>query len=213
MAVPYDGSDPDVPDLELSDSPDATQYRFGKLTTLLDWHRIFFVATAERQRNTTIYLTYQHNRNPFIDHADYAEMVFNGVSPGQAWQDTNFTTPELTDPSIGGDSADPDGDGLSNLLEYVFNRDPWEAEPPAMTMILANQSGNYSLLVSYQHNRNATDVALSYEGTSDFQTWTPVSPQPVSIVVTSSETEQITVRIPAPGFSYVVRVRATRTGQ
>jgi len=41
MAVRYDGTDPDVPDLELSDFPSAAQYRFGKLTTLLDWHRQF----------------------------------------------------------------------------------------------------------------------------------------------------------------------------
>jgi len=41
MAVRYDGTEPDVPDLELSDSPRAAQYRFGKLTTLLDWHRQF----------------------------------------------------------------------------------------------------------------------------------------------------------------------------
>ena len=29
MAVRYDGTEPDVPDLELSDSPRAAQYRFG----------------------------------------------------------------------------------------------------------------------------------------------------------------------------------------
>ena len=76
MAVRYDGTDADVPDLELSDSPNSAQYRFGKLTTALAWHRQFAVAAPERQRNGRIYSDYQHNRNPFIDHPDYAEMVF-----------------------------------------------------------------------------------------------------------------------------------------
>ena len=35
MATRYDGTDADVPDLELSDTPDAATYRFGKLSTLL----------------------------------------------------------------------------------------------------------------------------------------------------------------------------------
>src|SRR4051794_33224271 len=72
MAVRYDGSDADVPDLELSDLPNANAARFGKLTTLLAWNRQFAVEAPDRQRNQTIYSVYQHNRNPLIDHADYA---------------------------------------------------------------------------------------------------------------------------------------------
>ena len=213
MAVRYDGSDADVPDLELSDSPNAAAYRFGKLTTLLAWHRQFAVGLPERQRNERIYLDYQHNRNPFIDHADYAEMVFNGVSPGVAWKDTNFTDAEISDPAIGGDAADPDHDGVSNLLEYVFNHDPRQPEASPVTAVsVMGSGGGLSLLVSFAHNRNATDVALTYEGSTDLATWTVAPSQVVSTVVTSSETEQITVLLLAPTSGYFVRIRATRTG-
>jgi len=211
MAVRYDGTDPDVPDLELSDSPNAAQYRFGKLTTVSAWHRQFPVAAPEQERNQRIYSDYQHNRNPFIDHPDYAEMVFYGISPGQAWRRTRFTDPELADPSMSGDAADPDGDGVKNLLEYVFNRDPWQPEPtPAITVSVTSQGGSYHLFVSFPHNRNATDVAVSYEASSDLQTWTPVTPAVVSNIVLSSENEQITRRFPAPAPTYFVRIRATR---
>jgi hypothetical protein len=47
MAVRYDGTDPDVPDLELSDTPNAAAYVFGKLSTLLAWNRAFPVTEAE----------------------------------------------------------------------------------------------------------------------------------------------------------------------
>lgn len=124
MAVRYDGTDADVPDLELSDTPDAALYRFGKLSTLLAWNRQFPVTAAERQRNQRVYADYQHNRNPFIDHADYAEMVFAGATPGQAWKNTRFTAVELSDSQTSGDLADPDGDRLPNLLEYALNRNP-----------------------------------------------------------------------------------------
>ena len=213
MAVRYDGSDADVPDLELSDSPDSATYRFGKLTTLLAWHRQFIVGASERQRNQTIYSLYQHNRNPFIDHSDFAEMVFLGLSPNQAWKDTNFSAPELATPSVGGDTADPEGDGLSNLLEYVFNRDPRQADSASVvTASVTSQGGTYSLSISYPHNRNATDVSVSYETSADLQTWTSAPGQIVSQVITSAETERITIQLPASTLPYAVRLRATKLG-
>lgn len=213
MAVRYDGSDADVPDLELSDTPDAAQYRFGKLTSLLAWHRQFAVAGPERQRNATIYSVYQHNRNPFIDHPDYAEMVFLGVTPGQAWRDTNFTNAELVDSSIGGDAADPDDDGVSNALEYVFNRDPWQAEQgPLLSVSETAAASSYTLRVGFPHNRNATDESVTYESSSDFKTWTPISSPNVSAVPTSSETEQVTATLSTNSRIFFVRIRATKIG-
>jgi endonuclease I len=212
MAVRYDGSDPDVPDLELSDFPDAAASRFGKLSTLLAWHRQFAVAPAERVRNAGIYFNYQHNRNPFVDHPDYAEMVFLGLSPGQAWKDTHFTDAELANPAISGDDADPDQDGLSNLLEYAFNRDPRQSESSPAVIPSANcQGGTCQLAISYSRNRSATDVAVAYEWSSDLKTWTGAAAQVISAIPTSSETERVTVRLPASAAPYFARIGATRT--
>ena len=211
MAVRYDGSDPDVPDLELSDTPNASLYRFGKLSTLFTWHRQFAVTAPERERNERVYTDYQHNRNPFVDHPDYAEMVFYGVTAGQAWRDINFTDPELANPLISGDTADPDLDLVRNLFEYVYKRDPWQPEQGSViTQSVIRQGTSYALLVSFQHNRNATDAAVSYESSSDLHNWTPAAPALVTTVVTSSESEQVTARFPASASPYFVRIRATR---
>jgi endonuclease I len=211
MAVRYDGSDADVPDLELSDTPNAAQYRFGKLSTLLAWHRQFGVDASEQERNQRIYSDYQHNRNPFVDYPEYAEMVFDGVTPGEAWKDTHFTAAELNDPNIGGDLADPDGDGLPNLLEYVFNHDPWKPDNSSVTTVtVTSQGATHYLYVTYPHNRNATDVSVSYEGSTDLHTWVSTQAQLISAIATSSETEQVTVRISTTAPAYFVGIRATR---
>jgi endonuclease I len=212
MAVRYDGSDPDVPDLELSDTPNSAQAAFGKLSTLLAWHRQFAVGTAERYRNERVYSDYQHNRNPFVDHPDYAEMVFLGVSPGEAWKHTHFTAAGIADPSISGDAADPEGDGLGNLLEYLVNGDPWAPQvSAALIASVTSQANSHSVLVTYSRNRNATDVTVSYETSTDLKTWTAAPSQLVSAVVTSSETEQVTVSLPAAASGQLVRLRATRS--
>ncbi|HEY9247598.1 MAG TPA: hypothetical protein VIO38_00625, partial [Rariglobus sp.] len=36
------------------------------------------------------------------------------------WQAASFTPGQLADPAISAATADPDGDGMANLHEYVF---------------------------------------------------------------------------------------------
>ncbi len=42
------------------------------------------------------------------------------------WRATHFSGPDLIDEDIGVPTADPDGDGSNNLIEYAFNMDPLE---------------------------------------------------------------------------------------
>lgn len=46
------------------------------------------------------------------------------VGPVANWQATNFTGVELENPALSGMSADPDGDGFTNLQEFAFGYDP-----------------------------------------------------------------------------------------
>jgi hypothetical protein len=208
MAVRYDGTDPDVPDLELSDTPNPAMFRFGKLSTLLAWHRQFPVTAAERTRNQIVFTSYQHNRNPFVDHAEFADMVFSGASPLEAWRGVNFTSAELANPAVSGPNADLDGDGFPTLLEYTFRGDPRRAEavPPVTASSVTIGADRY-LVLTFPHNRFATDVSVSYEGSEDCLTWLPVIPDSTTALLTDFETEQWTVSVLAPPPRFFVRVR------
>ena len=50
----------------------------------------------------------------------------------QAWLSLYFTPDQIADPSTTDPTADPDGDGIPNLLEFAFNLDPTFAEPAIM---------------------------------------------------------------------------------
>ena len=50
----------------------------GKLSTLLEWHVQDPVDEIERQHHETV-ASFQGNRNPFIDHPEWAACVFEGV--------------------------------------------------------------------------------------------------------------------------------------
>ncbi|MGI9240114.1 MAG: hypothetical protein ACR2RV_04905, partial [Verrucomicrobiales bacterium] len=44
------------------------------------------------------------------------------------WQATHFELSELLDPEVSGDHADPDNDGLLNMVEYALNTSPVVAD-------------------------------------------------------------------------------------
>ncbi|MCU0781835.1 MAG: endonuclease, partial [Akkermansiaceae bacterium] len=83
LAVRYDGSDPLTLDLELGSDPSPVAGRFGRLSTLLAWHRDDPVSADERRRNQMVFALYQGNRNPFVDHPALVEKIWGdiGVEP------------------------------------------------------------------------------------------------------------------------------------
>lgn len=81
MDVRYDGQEGQTTDLELVSFP-PTASQMGRLNTLLLWHAEDPPDAAERARNDKIYASYQHNRNPFIDHPEWVEAIWGVGTPG-----------------------------------------------------------------------------------------------------------------------------------
>ncbi|MCF7912374.1 MAG: endonuclease [Candidatus Cloacimonetes bacterium] len=75
MATRYEGTDTPY-DLEIVDYTNTKDNLYGKLSTLLEWHKLDPPDEYERRRNQIIYTKYQHNRNPFIDHPEYAYAIW-----------------------------------------------------------------------------------------------------------------------------------------
>ncbi len=82
----------DEPDLILTDNmtlldADTTENKdtayMGKLSDLIDWHNDDPVDYLEEDR-TDVIEDYQGNRNPFIDHPEWANCIFDGVC-AQPW--------------------------------------------------------------------------------------------------------------------------------
>ncbi|MEQ9263124.1 MAG: endonuclease [Owenweeksia sp.] len=83
MVVRYEGATGE-PDLELTDSyltsTDQSPLQ-GKASVLMSWHLADPVSSEEESRNDVIY-SYQGNRNPFIDHPEYACQIFASYCSG-----------------------------------------------------------------------------------------------------------------------------------
>lgn len=94
MAVRYEGENGE-PNLEIvdyipTDNNDPSPI-MGKLSDLIQWNTEDPVDNWERNRNDIIYTYYQHNRNPFIDHPEYANLIWGPLGISEQNDKSTFT--------------------------------------------------------------------------------------------------------------------------
>ncbi len=201
--------------LSLVDTPPAAElpydYRMARLSTLLEWNRRFPPGARERFLNQRVYTTYQYNRNPFIDFPEFADAVWLADQPTWGgWRLRHFTLAELLDPAVSGDLADPDGDGLPNLIEMALYSDP---RAPDTEPVITRTAGAESVTVRFTRASTLAhlNLLLELQRSSDLETWTavpldqatlaPIDAERVSVTVTHSLTG------PEPQF---FRIRVAR---
>jgi hypothetical protein len=84
-----------------------------------------------------------------------------------AWQGIHFT-PEET--AISGPAADADGDGVGNLLEYLFSSNPREADRSVLP-VLGVEDGYLTL--TYTRAAGTEDVTVTVLTSGDLGDWQP----------------------------------------
>lgn len=82
MCTRYEGLGGEI-DLEIIDSIPSDNFTnapvHAKFTDLMQWHLEDPVDDWERNRNNIIYYNYQNNRNPFIDHPEYVDLIWGAI--------------------------------------------------------------------------------------------------------------------------------------
>ena len=141
-----------------------------------------------------------------IDSGHFAAAAFSY----EQWQAAEFGI-NTNNPAISGDDADPDGDGVPNLMEYALGRNPLVADATNLTVIGTNS--NYLTLV-YHRAKIATDVTFIVEVQSDLTgAWTTNVQTPVVTDDGNSLTDEVSVEDSVPMNSTphrFMRLRVTR---
>jgi hypothetical protein len=88
------------------------------------------------------------------------------LTPSQAWRQQNFGA-NWTNDAIASDNADPDKDGISNLLERALGSDPNKADAASTPQVNA-ASGR--LTINFTRSTAATDLTLSVLGIDNLVT-------------------------------------------
>src|SRR5690606_26438945 len=117
-----------------------------------------------------------------------------------AWREKHFNPQELEIPEISGETADPNGNGVPNLMEYALNRDPRapgrDGLPEPGTVEL---EGERFLTLTYSRPAGVQDDIYEPEVSTNLRDWQggPEHVVPVS-VTPNGETEEVVVRDARP---------------
>lgn len=133
------------------------------------------------------------------DGNDIVVTTVQSVSPLESWRMSYFHS--ISDSGDGADLADPDRDGIVNLLEYATVQNPLIAD--ALTNTVTKQGS--VMHFTYYKNPVATDVTFTVEWNDQLSgSWSTVG-------VTSQQSGQVvTASIPATVARRFVRLKVTR---
>lgn len=120
---------------------------------------------------------------------------------------TQFTVGEQANAAISGANADPDGDGIPNLIEYALGLNPKSADAGANTSVSA-VGGEW--VFTYSRPAGLTDITYSVEYSTNLSLWT-TSGVTHELVSSSGGTEIWRARVTATGTNTAFfRLRVTR---
>jgi glycosidase len=128
--------------------------------------------------NLTAHTTY-HYRAVALNASgatDGADMTFVTRTPVEQWRQANFGTIDPNDP-VAGNNADPDHDGIINLLEYAFGMNPNAADPslaPAVGRTAV--SGTQYLTITFRQLHSANGITYTVQESPDLAAWSPIDP-------------------------------------
>jgi hypothetical protein len=126
------------------------------------------------------------------------------LTPIESWRNAQFGANAAVT-AIAGDTADPDGDGVSNLLEYALGTNPQQRT--AGPALASPNSG--ALEVIYQRNTAATDVTLQWETATALVGWGTTAPT-TTLLSTNGNVQTLRATLPISGNRRFYRLAATR---
>ena len=120
-----------------------------------------------------------------------------------AWLKSNFNPADPDYALRSAPGADPDGDGVANIVEYVLGSSPGSAgSAGALEVGTARVADASFVTISYLAR---ADVTLKHEGSNQLGIWNPLSMTEVSRTALPDGSERVTMRETAPTSSSPAR--------
>lgn len=121
--------------------------------------------------NSAIRIALQDNRGSVLLPAGVVYQ-FALPDPYALWREHFFNASELTNAVVSGDGADPDGDGIANLVEYGFNLNPRVVSAPNLPRgFIADVSGQNYFEVQFTRRNAPAGVEYLLQTSPDLLAW------------------------------------------
>lgn len=128
-----------------------------------------------------------------------ATITVTGLSILELWRENVFGA-HASDPSIAGNLADPDSDGMSNLLEFAQALDPHSYQSGMHPKMLLGQDGP---IFEIRVRENLGDVTLSVFYSTDLTEWFEVDASSVTEVSNIDGVRTLQIKQAAPSATSI----------
>lgn len=129
------------------------------------------------------------------------------LSAFESWQHAHFGG-NSNDPLVAGELADPDGDGLPNLIEHALGSNPRQAGPSGISHDIVQIDGRSFLRLTIPRDPAAGEVTITAQTTSDLSD--PASWTDLDHVIETDEPSLLVLRDALGGPRRFMRLRVTR---
>jgi hypothetical protein len=151
------------------------------------------------------------------NHANYGGVArdFMTISDTfRTWKDVAFADSGLTETEKA-DDADPDGDGVNNLMAYAANFKPTGGNASSVAKM---EQHDETLTFTYRSNALAGDVVYAVEVSDDLtdaKSWKTLVPKEVSVISDDGKTRVNEVKIEKPkeNKQLFMRLKVERTAE
>jgi hypothetical protein len=143
--------------------------------------------------------------------------LFDAALSYAAWRAKRFAASELADPTVSADAADPDGDGLQNLMEYALGLEPKSPDRDLRPMGAIQTVDNQVYgTVTFRERLLAHEIAYTVETSANLLGWSAAS-RPLGAAVQNGDGFQTVTfldSVPLPDHAHrFLRLKVSRLPQ
>ena len=161
--------------------------------------------------NAELYITgsYYHGNPVNAQNVQVVEFnLFERARPGTFadWRLQHFSDAQLTNSAVGTNAADPDGDGVPNLLEFATGGDPFVPDATNAT-VQGSLSGGNQFVFQFQERNELGDVVREFQSSGNLLDWTNIAPAAVNLVQSLGVSSLYQAIFPMPEVAHFFRIR------
>lgn len=134
----------------------------------------------------------------------------NGADPYQQWLQQHFTESELQEPLVSGHDADPDHDGISNMMEFFHVGNPRDPSDGNGSVSIQKAATPGQVEIAFRKRSEIGMVAWVLLASSDLEEWTDAMAEVEwSREVNQDGTESVRIQISADQTERFYRLKVS----